>query len=84
MTVDEFIPQVLPGSMRSPANGVSLALPRGKPPIRLPGEAMLLSGHELPTAAGYTPMFIGSSKGRSHLLERPDAGRAQGPIARLC
>lgn len=55
-----------------------------KPPIRLPGEAMLLAGHELPTAAGYTPMFIGSSKGRSHVLERPDAGRAHGPIARLC
>jgi hypothetical protein len=128
MTVDEFVPQVLPASIRSLASGVPPAPPgaifvlaaeggfavpprkftlhfgrgeddvhvpigvndpyisrlhgvlmcdgrewwirnRGKLPIRLPGEAMLLSGHELPIDAGYTPMFIGSSKGRSHLLE---------------
>jgi hypothetical protein len=42
---------------------------RGKLPIQLPSEVMLLSGHELPIEAGYTPMFIGSSKGRSYLLE---------------
>jgi hypothetical protein len=42
---------------------------KGKLPIQLPGDAMLLSGHELPIGPGYTPLFIGSAKGRSHLLE---------------
>src|ERR1700754_4584820 len=42
---------------------------KGKLPIQLPGDAMLLSGHELPIEPGYTPLFIGSPKGRSHLLE---------------
>jgi hypothetical protein len=42
---------------------------KGKLPIQLPGEAMLLSGHELLIEPGYTPMLIGSSKRRSHLLE---------------
>lgn len=128
MTVDEFVPHVLPDSMRSLAGGVPPAPPgaifalaagggfavpprkftlhfgrgrddvhvpigvddpyvsrlhgvlvgdgrewwirnHGKLPIQLPGGVMLLSGHELPVEAGYTPMFIGSSKGRSHLLE---------------
>ena len=124
----EFVPQVLPGSIRSLAGGVPPAPPgtifalaadggfavpprkftlhfgrdkddvhvpigindphvsrlhgvlvgdgrewwirnKGKLPIQLPGEAMLLSGHELLIEPGYTPLFIGSSKGRSHLLE---------------
>lgn len=42
---------------------------KGKLPIQLPGEAMLLSGHELLLEPGYTPLFIGTSKRRSHLLE---------------
>jgi hypothetical protein len=42
---------------------------KGKLPIQMPGEAMLLSGHELLIEPGYTPLFIGSSKRRSHLLE---------------
>jgi hypothetical protein len=42
---------------------------RGKLPIRLPGEAMLLSGHELLIEPGYTPLLLGSPKRRSHLLE---------------
>jgi hypothetical protein len=128
VTTSEFMPQVLPGSMRSLAGGVPQAPPgtifalaadggfavpprkftlhfgrgkddvhvpigindpyvsrlhgvltcdgrewwihnKGKLPIQLPGEAMLLSGHELLIEPGYTPLFIGSSKRRSHLLE---------------
>jgi hypothetical protein len=128
MTMREFVPQALPGSMRSLASGVPPAPPgtifalaadggfavpprkftlhfgRGKDdvhvpvgvndpyvsrlhgvlvgdgrewwirnkgalPIRLPGEAMLLSGHELPVGPGYTPLFIDSPKRGSHLLE---------------
>ncbi|WP_221760959.1 FHA domain-containing protein [Kibdelosporangium aridum] len=42
---------------------------KGKLPIQLPDGAMLLSGNELLIEPGYTPMFIGSSKRRSHLLE---------------
>nr|WP_051796753.1 FHA domain-containing protein [Kibdelosporangium aridum] len=42
---------------------------KGKLPIQLPDGAMLLSGHELLIEPGYTPLFIGSSKRRSHLLE---------------
>ncbi|MCI2421356.1 FHA domain-containing protein [Saccharopolyspora sp. K220] len=42
---------------------------RGKLPIQLPGEVMLLSGHELPIEPGYTPLLIGPSKRRAHLLE---------------
>jgi hypothetical protein len=42
---------------------------KGKLPIQLPGEALLLSGHELLIEPGYTPLFIGSAKRRSHLLE---------------
>lgn len=128
MTSKEFVPQVLPGSTRSLADGVPPAPPgtifalaadggfavpprkftlhfgrgtddvhvpigvndpyvsrlhgvlvcdgrtwwirnKGKLPIQLPGEAMLLSGHELLIEPGYTPLFIGSAKRRSHLLE---------------
>jgi hypothetical protein len=57
---------------------------KGRLPIRLPGDAMLLSGHELPIEPGYTPLFIGSAERRSHLLElhvvgtaAPAAGEAQ-------
>jgi hypothetical protein len=42
---------------------------KGKLPIQLPGDAMLLSGHELLIEPGYTPLFIGTPKGRAHLLE---------------
>jgi hypothetical protein len=128
MTIEESVPQVLPGSMRSLASGVPSASPgtifalaaaggfkvpprkftlhfgrgrddvhvpigvndpyvsrlqgvlvgdgrewwvrnEGRLPIQLPGEAMLLSGHELPIECGYTPLLIASAKGRSHLLE---------------
>lgn len=128
MTTGEFVPQVLPSSMRSLASGVPPAPPgtifalaadggfavpprkftlhfgRGKDdvhvpvgvhdpyvsrlhgvlvgdgrewwirnqgtlPIQVPGEAMLLSGHELLIEPGYTPLFIGFPKRRSHLLE---------------
>ncbi|WP_238006807.1 hypothetical protein KZZ52_24470 [Dactylosporangium sp. AC04546] len=57
---------------------------RGRLPIRFPGDALLLSGHESPVEPGYTPLFIDSSKGRTHLLELhlvgaprtgPDAGQ---------
>lgn len=42
---------------------------KGRLPIRMPGDAMLLSGHELPVEPGYTPLFIDSPERRSHLLE---------------
>jgi hypothetical protein len=42
---------------------------KGKLPIRLPGEALLLSGHELLIEPGYTPLLIGSAKRPLHLLE---------------
>ncbi|AUG81042.1 hypothetical protein CFP65_6386 [Kitasatospora sp. MMS16-BH015] len=41
----------------------------GRLPIRLPGETLLLSGHEQPLTPGYTPLLIGSPGRRSHLLE---------------
>ncbi|ADD44840.1 FHA domain-containing protein [Stackebrandtia nassauensis] len=49
----------------------------GKLPIRLPGEAMLLSGYSLPLEPGYTPVFIGTSKRKSHLLEIQVTGSGQ-------
>ncbi len=42
---------------------------QGRLPIQLPGDGMLLSGNELRMEPGYTPLFIGSAKRRSHLLE---------------
>jgi hypothetical protein len=128
VTINEFMPQVLPGSTRSLASGIPPAPPgtifalaadggfavpprrftlhfgrdkdevhvpigvndpyvsrlhgvlvcdgrewwirnKGKLPIQLPGDALLLSGHELLIEPGYTPLLIGSSKRRSHLLE---------------
>lgn len=42
---------------------------RGNLPIRLPGDGMLLCGNALLMEPGYTPLFIGSPKRRSHLLE---------------
>ncbi|MEU9507388.1 FHA domain-containing protein [Micromonospora sp. NPDC048170] len=42
---------------------------KGKLPLQLSGDAMLLSGHERLIEPGYNPLFIGSPKGRSHLLE---------------
>jgi hypothetical protein len=124
----DFVPQVLPASMRSLAGGVPVAPPgtifvlaadggyavpprkftllfgrgkddvhvpigaddpyvsrlhgvivcdgrewwmrnEGRLPIQLPGESLLLSGHELQMEEGYTPLFIGESRRRSHLLE---------------
>ncbi|MFE3541391.1 FHA domain-containing protein [Nocardia sp. NPDC059177] len=41
----------------------------GQLPIEFPGEALLLNGQQRAIEPGYTPMFIGSRKGRSHLLE---------------
>jgi hypothetical protein len=42
---------------------------KGSLPIQLPGDVLLLAGQEMPLAPGYTPLFISSSKRRSHLLE---------------
>ncbi|MFI5715587.1 hypothetical protein [Nocardia sp. NPDC051750] len=42
---------------------------KGKLPIQLPGDVMLLSGHDMPIESGYTPLFIGSPKSGPHLLE---------------
>lgn len=51
----------------------------GRLPIRLPGSHLLLSGHEEPLSAGYTPLFIRSGHVREHLLEvRVAAGTPQG------
>ncbi|GLZ78163.1 hypothetical protein Afil01_29700 [Actinorhabdospora filicis] len=41
----------------------------GRLPIQLPGEAMLLSGYSIPLDPGYTPVFLGSSRNKSHLIE---------------
>ena len=41
----------------------------GRLPIQIPGEPMLLSGHESPVRPGYTPMLIGAPRRPSHLLE---------------
>ena len=41
----------------------------GRLPIYLPGDLMVLSGHELPMEPGYTPMFINTPAHRSYLLE---------------
>jgi hypothetical protein len=44
-------------------------------PIRLPGSQLLLSGHEEPLGAVYTPLFIRTEPGREHLVEIRVAGR---------
>lgn len=41
----------------------------GRLPLRLPDEAMLLSGHEMPLGAGYTPVMVGAPGRPGHLLE---------------
>ncbi|WP_203658139.1 FHA domain-containing protein [Actinocatenispora rupis] len=41
----------------------------GRLPIQLPGDSLLLSGHELLMDPGYTPLLIGSPRRRTHLLE---------------
>ncbi|MCI2416055.1 FHA domain-containing protein [Saccharopolyspora sp. K220] len=41
----------------------------GKLPIQLPGDALLLSGQEMPVPDGYLPLFIGDPASRTHLLE---------------
>ncbi|MGP4020852.1 FHA domain-containing protein [Saccharopolyspora sp. 5N708] len=41
----------------------------GKLPIQLPGDALLLSGQEMPVPDGYLPLFIGDPANRTHLLE---------------
>jgi hypothetical protein len=48
----------------------------GRLPILLPGDALLLSGNDMPIPAGYTPLLIASSGRRSHLLEVHVAGTA--------
>ncbi|MGH3768946.1 MAG: FHA domain-containing protein [Pseudonocardiaceae bacterium] len=48
----------------------------GRLPIRLPGSQLLLSGHQEPLPAAYTPLFIRSRCGREHLLEVRVAGPA--------
>lgn len=52
-------------------------------PIRLPGTQLLLSGHEEPLGAVYTPLFIRTAHGREHLVEiRVAARTAPEPSAR--
>jgi hypothetical protein len=46
----------------------------GRLPIYLPDDLMVLSGHELPMAPGYTPVFINTPARRSYLLEIHVAG----------
>jgi hypothetical protein len=41
----------------------------GRLPIHLPGEVMVLAGHELPMEPGYTPMFIDTPAKHSYLVE---------------
>ena len=41
----------------------------GRLPIYLPDDLMVLSGHELPLEAGYTPLLINTPSQRSYLLE---------------
>ncbi|MEV0761784.1 hypothetical protein [Nocardia sp. NPDC050435] len=41
----------------------------GRLPIRLPGDKLLLTGQDIIVEYGYTPLFIGSRKHQSHLLE---------------
>ena len=41
----------------------------GRLPIHLPGDLMILSGHELPLESGYTPLLINTPSQRSYLLE---------------
>jgi hypothetical protein len=41
----------------------------GRLPIYLPGDVMVLAGHELPMEPGYTPMFINTPASRSYLVE---------------
>jgi hypothetical protein len=47
-------------------------------PIQLPGDVLLLAGQEMPLAPGYTPLFISTSKRRSHLLELHIVGARRG------
>jgi hypothetical protein len=59
----------------------------GRLPIRLPGQTMLLSGHELLMQEGYTPLLIGQTRSQSHLLEihvvgSGPAGLGSGPRSR--
>jgi hypothetical protein len=42
---------------------------KGSLPLQLPGDLLLLAGQETALAPGYTPLFICSSKRRTHLLE---------------
>jgi hypothetical protein len=41
----------------------------GRLPIALPGGQLLLTGHDEPMPAAYTPLFIRTDLGREHLLE---------------
>ncbi|MEV7087972.1 FHA domain-containing protein [Streptomyces sp. NPDC093085] len=42
----------------------------GRPPIRCPGGRLLVRDEEpLALGTGYTPLFVGGSRGREHLLE---------------
>jgi hypothetical protein len=41
----------------------------GRLPIYLPGDVMVLAGHELPLEPGYTPMFIDTPANHSYLVE---------------
>jgi hypothetical protein len=47
----------------------------GRLPMRLPREAMLLAGQEMPLEDGYLPLFIGRSRRKEHLVELYVVGR---------
>ena len=51
----------------------------GRLPIYLPGDLMVLSGHDLPMEPGYTPIFINTPAHRSYLLEVHVVGRPGDP-----
>ncbi|MGH3872465.1 MAG: FHA domain-containing protein [Pseudonocardiaceae bacterium] len=55
----------------------------GQLPIRLPGSQLLLSGHQEPLPAAYTPLFIRSRRDREHLLEVRVTGSAPAGAARV-
>ncbi len=52
----------------------------GRLPIVLPGSQLLLSGHDVPLPAAYTPLFIRTDTGREHLLEVRVTRRETAPL----
>lgn len=56
----------------------------GRLPVRLPGPRMLFPDDDpIPLATGYTPLFVGGSRGREHLLElHVSSGEPDEPLSR--